>query len=109
MTCMCESFRPGMTVRPATSMTCVLAPRSFSTSASVPTARNRPPFTATALAIVPRWSSVATRPFFTIRSAVPRSASWLNGREQPDPTTSNNAISHGLTEPLPSRRAAASP
>ncbi len=42
MTCKWESFRPGMARRPARSMTCVVGPRSFNTSPSVPTERKPP-------------------------------------------------------------------
>ena len=48
--CRCESFRPGMTVRPFRSITCVAAPRWRMTSSASPTAVNFPSRTATALA-----------------------------------------------------------
>src|SRR5262245_19067756 len=66
---MCESFNPGITVRPPASTTRVAAPRWRMTSRSSPTATKRPPRIATADARGSAASIVATRPWCRIRSA----------------------------------------
>src|SRR5882672_5054678 len=59
MKCVCPSLSPGTMVRPAASITWVFGPRSFSTSAAVPTAATTPPRIAIALAVGARGFSVA--------------------------------------------------
>src|SRR5438477_5177274 len=63
------SIKPGMMVRPFTSTTCVLAPTSFITSASWPTAEMVFPVMAIACAMEKLLSTVRTFPFRRIRSA----------------------------------------
>jgi hypothetical protein len=57
--CMCESFNPGMTVRPLTSMAVVAGPRSLSISPLEPDAEIFPLLTA----IAPTWEGI---PFVAI-------------------------------------------
>ena len=69
MTCTWESLRPGITTRPRRSMTRVVSLRCSMTSASEPTDRKRPSFTATDDAEGRRRSSVVIRPLVRIKSA----------------------------------------
>src|SRR5450830_23302 len=70
MMCRCESFRPGMTVRPPASMTRVPAFLCLRICAVLPTAVILPPSMATAWANSPSFTIVATLAFVTIRPAV---------------------------------------
>src|SRR3954452_19920907 len=102
-----------MTVRPPTSMTCVLSSLHPSTSWSVPTAMNRPSRIATAWANGRRSSWVATLPLRTMTSAGPVSLRISGGMAVP-PTGRADApwfvpglVSVGrLEQPLRGRRLA---
>src|SRR5947209_9429800 len=72
-----------MTVRPPTSITCVLSPRRLSTSWAVPTAINLPSLIATAWANERRSSWVATLPLRTMTSAGPVSVRVSAGMAVP--------------------------
>jgi hypothetical protein len=77
MACRWESIKPGMTVRPRTSMTRVAGPASFRMSADVPTALIRPSSMAMAPWIDERLSAVTILPFSRTVSAV-----WVRGEPQ---------------------------
>src|SRR5262245_41193457 len=66
---MCESLRPGTTVRPPRSIARVVGPRKRCTCWSSPTKSKRPPAIATAVAVGRDGSIVAMRPLVRTRSA----------------------------------------
>src|SRR5882672_2920482 len=83
MKCVCPSLSPGTMVRPAASITWVFGPRSFSTSAAVPTAATTPPRIAIALAVGARGFSVAILAL-VMRSSAGLTLSCTGAVSQPD-------------------------